>query len=105
MFRKMMAVASLAAVAAASSLVAPTAASAKTSAGQFAAEQCGNGYWAVLEYPSYDECYAFAVQYYIQQTRGGGGSGGGGMTSPGDIPGYVPGQGCGATRIPCNPAN
>lgn len=105
MFKKMMAVASLAAVAAAGSMFVPTAATAKSGATQYAAEQCGNGYWAVLEYPSYDECYMFAVQYYFQQTGRGGGSGGGGMTSPGDIPGYVPGQGCGATRIPCNPAN
>lgn len=105
MFKKMMAVVSLATVAAVGSMVVPTTATAKSGASQYAAKQCGNGYWAVLEYQSYDECYMFAVQYYFQQTGSGGGASGGGMTSPGDIPGYVPGQGCGATRLPCNPAN
>lgn len=105
MFKKMIVVASLAAVAAAGSMAVPTTATAESGASQYATEQCGNGYWEVLDYPSYDACYSFAVQYYFLQTEGGGGGRGGGMTSPGDIPGYVPGRGCGATRIPCNPAN
>lgn len=104
MIKKLMAVASLAAIAAASSLVMPTAATARSPATDYAVAQCGNGWWEQLQYPSYEDCYTFAVQYHFQQT-GGGGGGGGGMTSPGDIPGYVPGSGCGATHFPCNNGN
>lgn len=106
MIKKLMAVASLAVVAGAGSLVAPTAATARAPAADYAVAQCGNGGWEQKQYPSYEECYAFAIQFYWEQTGSGGGAvGGGGMTSPGDIPGYVPGSGCGATRLPCNNGN
>jgi hypothetical protein len=75
----------------------PTAASADIpDVNTYAEQQCGAGRWADLGYPSYDECYAYAVDYYYLQVGGGGGNGGGssgggsGGTFIGDIPGYEP---------------
>lgn len=109
MFKKLMAVASLAVVAGASSLVVPTAATARSPATDYAVAQCGNGGWEQKEYPSYQECYTFAIQYYFQQTGsgpgGGGGAGGGGDFFLTDIPDYKFDKdtwGCGGTRFECN---
>lgn len=97
-----MAVVSVAAVAAAGSMVVPTTAAAKSRASQYAAEQCGNGYWAVLQYPSYEECYMFAVQYYFQQGGGGGVGGSGGGVDPRHLPQYNAETSCDGGRIKCN---
>lgn len=105
MFKKLMAVASLAAFAAASSLVVPTAAIARSPATDYAVAQCGNGGWEQLQYPSYEECYMFAVQYYFQQTGGGGSGGGAGGSGSSVLPGLPTWSGCEGTRLPCNPAN
>lgn len=105
MIKKLMAVANLAVVAGVASLVAPTAATARAPAADYAIAQCGNGGWEQKQYPTYEECYTFAVQYYFEQTgSGGGGGGGGGGTWIPSLPGWTPGSGwgCGATHLPCN---
>ncbi|WP_295224005.1 hypothetical protein [uncultured Brevundimonas sp.] len=86
------------------SLAAPEPAKA-SGASDYAVEQCGNGAWEDLGYPSYEDCYTRAVQFYFEQS-GGGGGGGGGTWIP-DLPGWTPGSGwgCGATHLPCNPGN
>lgn len=103
MIKKLMAVASIAFGVCAGSLVTPTTAKA-LSPSEYAVEQCGNGGWEQKQYPTYEECYMAAVQYYIEQGFGGGG-GGGGITVPWEVPGWTPGSGCGATRLPCNPGD
>jgi hypothetical protein len=112
MIKKLMAVASLTIGVGAVSLIAPTVANARTpTAAEYAVSQCGNGGWEQKEYPSYDECYMFAIQYYFQQTGNGPGGGGGGSTGtwiPDLLPKFSPGHwgwGCGATHLPCNPGN
>ncbi|MNH76559.1 hypothetical protein D3C73_288340 [compost metagenome] len=108
MIKKLIAIASIAVVSGAGWLVLPTSATAKSPAADYAAAQCGNGGYAQKEYPSYEECYTFAIQYYYQQTGSGpGGGGGGGGTWIPDIPGWTPssGWGCGATHLPCNSGN
>jgi hypothetical protein len=56
---------------------------------EYAAEQCGNNNWAVLQYPTYQDCHNFAVYYYYLQVPGGRG------TFFADLPGYSSG-GCGS---------
>lgn len=103
MIKKLMAFASLAAFAGAGSLVAPTTAKA-SGASDYAIEQCGNGWWEELQYPTYEACYTAAVQFYFQQT-GGGGSGGGTGAGGAVLPGLPTWSGCEGTRLPCNPSN
>jgi hypothetical protein len=98
MIKKMMAIVSLAALAGAASLVAPTTAKA-SGPSTYAVEQCGNGWWEELQYPTYEACYMAAVQFYIEQTGGAGSSGG--SVVPG-LPTWHPCQG---TRIACNPSD
>lgn len=109
MIKKMMAIVSVAAFAGAGSLVAPTTAKA-SGPSDYAVEQCGNGGWEELQYPTYEACYTAAVQFYFEQTGGGGsgsGSSGGGGTGAGGsvIPGLPTWSGCEGTRLPCNPSN
>jgi len=72
----------LAALALATTAIAPTPAFAQSSAHEYAEAQCGNGGYAERGYLSYEECYEAAVQYYYDYTSGGGGGGGGGGTDP-----------------------
>lgn len=98
MIKKLMAAASLPVVFGAGSLAVPTSASASGPA-DYAVEQCGNGGWEELQYPTYGECYTAAVQFYFEQTGRGGGGGGTWIPS---LPGWTPGSGwgCGATHLP-----
>jgi len=102
MIKKLIAATSLAFAMTAGSLLAPTAASASPMS-DYAVQQCGNGGWEQKEYPTYEDCYTAAIQFYLEQT-GGGGGGGGGTWIP-SLPGWTPGSGwgCGATHLPCNP--
>ena len=83
------------ALALASVMTLPTAASADIpDPYTYADQQCGAGGWEAKGYPSYEECYAYAIDYYYLQVGGGGGGGesggGSGSTFIGDIPGYEP---------------
>ena len=66
----------LAALALATTAIAPTSAFAQSSAHEYAEAQCGNGGYAEKGYASYAECYEAAVEYYYYITSGGGGGGG-----------------------------
>lgn len=80
---------------------------------EYAEEQCGNGGYQALGYPSYQDCFDFAVDfYYWHLEAGGGGSDGGGGSGGGSgggksgtwipgIPGYGGEPGC-PSRIKCN---
>ncbi len=99
MLKKLAAIASLAAIAGAGSLVAPTTAKA-SGPSTYAVEQCGNGGWEQKQFPTYEECYTAAVQFYLEWS-GGGGSGGASTVVP-RLPTWNPCQG---TRISCNPSD
>ena len=76
---------------------------------QYAQQNCGSN-WQGMAFSSYEQCYAYLVDYYDSNANGGGGgsgggpSGSGGMGSPGFILPGVPHGDCGSRLCTSNPS-